>query len=128
MKTGFTQNSGKTANLRPFKKGRSGNPGGRPKTAKLAELIREYLEESSGGKTRLLKILEMLAKRKPEVLLHYAYGKPIDVVHFPEAHEDVETEELAIEIARHLAREGSQSQHTASTPLANEACVISRED
>ncbi len=78
MKTNSTQNSGKTANLRPFKKGQSGNPGGRPKTAKLAELIRQYLDEETGGKTRLRQILEWLHKHKPEVLLHYAYGRPLN--------------------------------------------------
>lgn len=80
MKTNPTQNNGRTANLRPFKKGQSGNPGGRPKTAKLAELIREYLDERTGGKSRLRQILEWLQKHKPEVLLHYAYGKPTDTV------------------------------------------------
>ena len=80
MKTNSTQNSGRTANLRPFKKGQSGNPGGRPKTAKFAEAVREYLDEKTGGKTRLRQILEWLHKHKPEVLLHYAYGKPTDTV------------------------------------------------
>jgi Family of unknown function (DUF5681) len=60
-----------------FKPGQSGNPGGRPKTAKLAELIRQFLDEETGGKTRLRQILEWLHKHKPEVLLHYAYGKPL---------------------------------------------------
>lgn len=80
MKTGFTQNSGKTANLRPFKKGQSGNPGGRPKTAKFAEAVREFLDEKAGGKTRLRQVLESLQKKDPKTLLHYAYGKPVDTV------------------------------------------------
>jgi len=80
MRTNTTQNNGGTANLRPFKKGQSGNPGGRPKTAKLAELTRKYLDEKAGGKTRLRHVLEWLQKHKPEILLHYAYGKPVEAV------------------------------------------------
>jgi len=80
MKTKPTQNSGRTANLRPFKKGQSGNPGGRPKTAKLAELVRDYLDEKTGGKTHLRQVLEWLKKHKPEVLLYFAYGKPVAMV------------------------------------------------
>jgi hypothetical protein len=75
------QNSGKTGRRgRPFKPGQSGNPGGRPKTAKFAEAVREYLAETTGGKTRLRQILEWLHKHKPEILLYYAYGKPTDTV------------------------------------------------
>jgi len=80
MKPNSTQNNGKTANLRPFKKGQSGNPGGRPKTAKFAEAVREFLDEKTGGETRLLQVLEWLHKHRPEILLHYAYGKPVDMV------------------------------------------------
>lgn len=63
-----------------FKPGQSGNPGGRPKTAVFSEQVRQFLREQPNNKTRLRAILERLEKRKPEVLLHYAFGKPIETV------------------------------------------------
>ena len=36
----------------PFKKGQSGNPGGRPKTKILTERLREALEENGGAAAR----------------------------------------------------------------------------
>ena len=61
-----------------FKPGQSGNPGGRPKTAEFAEEVRQFLCEKAAGKTRLRQILEGLQKNDPKVLLHYAYGRPVD--------------------------------------------------
>ena len=63
-----------------FKKGQCANPGGRPKTAAFAEEVREFLKEKIGKdeKPRVREILERLAKTKPEVLLHYAHGKPVE--------------------------------------------------
>jgi hypothetical protein len=63
-----------------FKKGQCANPGGRPKTAAFAEEVREFLKEKIGKdeKPRVRAILERLAKTKPEVLLHYAHGKPVE--------------------------------------------------
>lgn len=63
-----------------FRPGQSGNPGGRPKTAAFAEEVREFLKEKIGKdeKPRVREILERLAKTKPEVLLHYAHGKPVE--------------------------------------------------
>ena len=63
-----------------WKPGKSGNPGGRPKTAKFAEEVREFLAEKQGDKSRLRRVLEDLQKHRPEILLHYAFGKPVDSV------------------------------------------------
>lgn len=77
----FAQSSGKTAGRgRPFKPGQSGNPGGRPRTAKFAEAVRDFLDEKTGSKTRLRQLLEHLLKHDPKILLYYAYGKPTDTV------------------------------------------------
>lgn len=83
MNTMTTQNRGNNSakkvpsGLRPFKPGQSGNPGGRPKVAKFAEEVRKFLREKVGGKTRLRAVLEDLQKHDPEVLLQYAFGKPV---------------------------------------------------
>src|SRR6185295_16328730 len=76
------QNSSKKSVGRPFKKGQSGNPGGRPKTAYVAELIREYFKamDEDEDKTNLEVVLDNLKKHKPEILMYFVYGKPAEVV------------------------------------------------
>lgn len=65
----------------PFQKGQSGNPNGRPKNAdSIASITREFLNShDDNDKVRLVDALERLFNDKPEVLLHYAYGKPVEI-------------------------------------------------
>jgi len=79
-----------------FRKGVSGNPGGRPKAANnFGAEVRAFLQAAhpdaksfneanakKGGKdvlkTRLDILLRRMEKDDPKTLLHYAYGKPIE--------------------------------------------------
>jgi hypothetical protein len=62
-------------------KGYTGNPGGRPKTSDLRQFLLEWLAaKANGNKTRQLQLIEQIAKKKPEIILYYAYGKPIETL------------------------------------------------
>jgi len=72
-------------NLKPFKKGQSGNPAGRPKTLpSLDKLLIEVLgREDANGVTAAQRILQALQEkaykgdsRAAEIILERAYGKP----------------------------------------------------
>jgi len=77
---------------RPFQPGQSGNPQGRPKAIfKFGEYLRKFLGDQhpqagqineklgyQAVKTRLDEVVLRLLKDKPEVLLHYGFGKPIE--------------------------------------------------
>ncbi len=75
--------TGRNGNLRPWKPGQSGNPGGRPKRDLAAEITRTIFEQDSEAITRALaaelkkgnaKVFSALADR--------AYGKPRQQVEF----------------------------------------------
>ena len=70
-------------NNKPFKKGQSGNPKGRPKLKPLREYIEEIMTDEKEGKTAMEDvILTLHAKaakgdiRAIDLLLAYTYGKP----------------------------------------------------
>lgn len=84
-----------------FAKGRSGNPGGRPKkNFAFQEALLDWLQTREGGQTRLQGIIERLAKDDPKVLLHYAFGKPVEVQQVTTTHV---IDPKAIAIAQKLA-------------------------
>lgn len=77
-----------------FRPGQTGNPqGGRLGPRKEAFLFGNYLRawlqekawtrDAEGNKLkkeyRLKTVIDTLAANKPEILLHYAYGKPVEV-------------------------------------------------
>jgi hypothetical protein len=70
-------------NLKPFRKGQSGNPNGRPKLPDINDLMDKVLGEDKGGKTAaesiLIALYQKAAKgdiRAAEVLLNRGYGLP----------------------------------------------------
>ena len=73
-------NSKKAAPGRPFKPGQSGNPSGRPKgSSEFRNVVEAFLASKLDPKTTVLQdVLNRLRKDKPEMLLYYAYGKPVE--------------------------------------------------
>ena len=70
------------SNLKPFKKGQSGNPNGRPKMPDLKEAISKILSEEKNGQTALDAVLIALFKkalngdvRAAQELLDRGFGK-----------------------------------------------------
>lgn len=74
-------------NLKPFKKGQSGNPKGRPKLPNLKEAISKVLADGDGDLSVLDHIIIALAKkaakgdvRAAQELLDRGYGKSKQVI------------------------------------------------
>src|SRR5215831_4964973 len=74
-------------NLRPWKKGTSGNPGGRPKKPLLDEILTELLEDRDGADARTIaKALVKRAKRGDlrayQLIAERTQGRPKQKVDF----------------------------------------------
>lgn len=74
-------------NLRPWKKGQSGNPSGKPKGAK--EFAVRIREATNNGEDLIAKALEIMNNPKERAsdqlsalkwLANYAFGKPLETV------------------------------------------------
>jgi hypothetical protein len=85
-------------NLKPFKKGQSGNPKGRPKLPDIREALAKVLADEKDGITALEATLAALrAKavrgdvRAAEVLLDRAFGKAAQTMDVTSAGEKIVT-------------------------------------
>lgn len=77
-------NSGKTARGRPFQKGQSGNPSGRPKQTQEQKDALAMIKELAPVAVEWLREVLTSEKTKPEIrlraiemVLDRAYGKPV---------------------------------------------------
>lgn len=67
-----------------FRKGKSGNPNGRPKGGlssahrEIKERAQEFVESDKYWKNLQARILKGRAPHAEILLFHYAYGKPVD--------------------------------------------------
>jgi hypothetical protein len=68
QRDGSAQNTGRTQNLKPWKPGQSGNPGGRPSQRPLTEAIMRQMERELGT-TDKATILDAVARAFTKQLL-----------------------------------------------------------
>ena len=91
-----------------WKPGQSGNPNGKPRGVTFSSYVRQVLE-ANNGKIRE-KIIRKLSDERPEILLHYAYGKPMETVDLINSDQSLSLFPLAIAIAQQLSGTNSQGQ------------------
>lgn len=98
----------------PFVKGKSGNPGGRVRTATVA--LRHAILEHAGkpdrskdgrGRARMRVMLDRLYKEDLKTYLAYGWGKPVETVQLQTSAEadtslNPKVIELAVEVAKAL--------------------------
>jgi len=78
-----TENSVKLSQYRgltPFKAGKTGNAGGRPKTSDLRAFLLNWMELKHSGVKNKTRLVEQILKVSPAVILHYTHGKPSETV------------------------------------------------
>lgn len=112
-----------------FEKGKSGNPGGRPKTGELRELCRSYTEEA------VKKLGKLINSQSPRIaimaireLLDRGYGKPLQALEValddarPNADPAYSGPMLPEQVAKEIAKLiSSAEQSLGLVPLPQEA-------
>jgi hypothetical protein len=103
ISSGHTVTTGKNSGLRPWKKGQSGNPTGRPKSVvvHLREEILELCAKRYQGSTRLKVLVRRLYEEDPKTFLAYGFGKPVETYQLqgPQGESVIKPEVLAAAIA-----------------------------
>ena len=96
-------------NLKPFKKGHKGI-GGRPKgVVTIGQYYRDWLD----AEQNLVAVTERLLKLSPAVILHYAYGKPLETTATVDATGNLDT---LIDRLTQLKRERMKQGDTNPAP------------
>jgi hypothetical protein len=114
----MAQSSGQTATRRgpgrPFRRGQSGNPGGRPKSRGVVEAIRARYGDDGRALLEILHNLlvddlasEAVRVRVAELLLAHGWGRPQDSMraHVP-ANDERLLEAIAQAVGRHVSDRG----------------------
>ncbi|MEO5802566.1 MAG: DUF5681 domain-containing protein [Verrucomicrobiota bacterium] len=88
---------------KPFQKGQSGNPGGRPKTKAIRESVLEHFERNK------LEAIGGLYKEELPLYFAYAFGKPVESIELSRKDGgDIEVEHASADDLRaELIRRGS---------------------
>lgn len=96
------------ANLKPFKKGQSGNPNGRPKLPDIRDALAKILADEKDGYTALeATLMALRAKavrgdiRAAEALLDRAFGKPKQAIDHTTGGDKLVPNTITIELVNH---------------------------
>jgi|APGre2960657404_1045060.scaffolds.fasta_scaffold70636_2 hypothetical protein len=96
------------ANLKPFKKGQSGNPNGRPKLPDIRDALAKILADEKDGYTALeATLMALRAKavrgdiRAAEALLDRAFGKPKQAIDHTTGGDKMLPSAITIELVTH---------------------------
>lgn len=93
-----------------WKKGESGNPGGRPKTGAIREIIQEFFAQMVGDKTNQQIALENLRDNRPEILFYFVHGKPAETLNMAGSIEVTGLPADVLARLREMCRQGAIEQ------------------
>lgn len=101
-----------------WKPGQSGNRFGRPKTKDFNRCLHAWLKipalvgkgKTAIKATNLERVLESCLRNRPEVLLHYAFGKPTETIEISDPDGLMMRNQMVIELARAIVQQSQNPQ------------------